>query len=110
MSMRLVNRHGLLALPLIFLLNICVTVVYVFLVYINEAVALFFGFFWAFYLLVQTKLMIIFIFVLIAGGTIISGFTPEVTQSQVFLATIFLSVSTLVAHGIAFTVTAVTGL
>jgi hypothetical protein len=110
MSVRLMNNHGLLSLPLIFVLNIAVTMAAVMLVHINEIVAGLLLWFYSFYLLLQTKLMVVFVVVGLVGGLIVSGFTPEISQGLVLYSIGFLAVSSIVAHGIAVGFTAVTGI
>lgn len=110
MSLRLVNIHGLLSLPLIFVMNIAVTVAAVMLVHINEIAAGLLLFGYSFYLLLQTRLMVFFVIVGLVGGLIVSGYTPEISQGLVLHSIGILFVSSIVAHGIAVGFTAVTGI
>lgn len=110
MSLRLVNRNGLLALPLIFILNICVTITAVLLVQINEIAAGVLLWMYTFYLLLQTRLMILFLLVGTFGGLVISGYTADISQGMVLYAMAVLLVSSVVAHGIAFIFTFTTGI
>jgi hypothetical protein len=110
MSLRLVNIHGFLSLPLIFVMNIAVTAAAVMLVHINEVVAGLLLFGYSFYLLLQTKLMMFFVAVGLVGGLIVSGYSPEISQGLVLHAIGFLAVSSIVAHTLAFGFTTVTGI
>lgn len=110
MSLRLVNIHGFLSLPLIFVLNIAVTAAAVMLVHINEVVAGLLLFGYSFYLLLQTKLMVFFVVVGLVGGMIVSGYSPEISQGLVLHSIGVLAVSSIVAHTLAFGFTAVTGI
>lgn len=110
MSLRLVNRHGLLSLPIFFFLNIMFLVVSVLLFQVNQVVAVVFAWAYLFYVLVQTRIIVVMVVVGFVGGLIVSGFTPEISQFQVFYAIGLLFVSSVVAHGVAYFITATTGI
>jgi len=110
MSLRLVNRHGLLSLPILFFMNIFVVVASVFLWQLNEWIAVGFAWLYLFYMLVQTRLILILCVFGLVGGVIASGFTSEFSQYQVLYAIGVLFVSSVVAHGVAYIITALTGI
>ena len=91
-------------------MNIAVTAAAVFLVHINELVAGLLLWFYSFYLLLQTKLMAVFVVVGLVGGLIVSAYTPEISQGLVLYSIGFLFVSSIVAHALAFGFTSVTGI
>lgn len=110
MSLRLVDRHGLLSLPFFFVTGVLVSVAIALLNLISPIAAIVVAYGYAWYLAVQTRLMFYFLLLLVAGGTIIATQTPDVTHQQVWLAVLFLVTFSAISHGTAYITTRLTGI
>jgi hypothetical protein len=110
MSLRLVDRHGLLSLPFIFVLGVVVSVTIALLNQLSPIAAIVVAYGYAWYLAIQTRLMFYFVLLLIAGGTLVATQAPDVTHQQVWLAVLFLMSFSAISHGTALVVTRLTGI
>lgn len=110
MSLRLVDRHGLLSLPFLFVLGVVVSVAIAILNHISPIAAIVVAYGYAWYIAIQTRLIFYFILMLVAGGTIIATQTSDVTHQQIWIAVVFLLGFSALSHGTALAITKTTGI
>jgi len=110
MSLRLVNRHGLLSLPFFFVLGVLFSVAIVLLNEVSPIAAIVVAYGYAWYLAIQTRLIFYFVLLLIVGGTIVATQTSDVTHQQVWISVLFLLTFSAISHGTALLVTKITGI
>lgn len=109
MPLAFCDRHGIFSLPLIFILNIAVSITATILLAIEPLLAGLFLWFYVYYLLLQTRLMALLVGVCAVGGSIAAQFSPEVSVSLAIYSAALLGVSSVVAHGFALVVSYLTG-
>ncbi|PSP57061.1 hypothetical protein BRC72_11725 [Halobacteriales archaeon QH_7_66_36] len=78
--------------------------------HINEWVAIGFAWLYLYYVLLQTRIIAVLVVVGVVGGLIVSGFSAEISQYQVFYSIGLLFGASIVAHLVAFVFTSITGL
>lgn len=109
MPLALRNTVGIWGIPLLLVLNVSVTVAVVLLQYIEPWLAVGLMWFWAYFHLLQTRVMVVILGVGWVCVPIIGEFSSQVSTANGLYALGVLTVATIVVHIIAALITAVIG-
>jgi hypothetical protein len=110
MPLALRNTIGIWGIPFLLVLNVSVTVAVVLLQYIEPVLAVGLMWFWAYFHLLQTRVMAVILFVGWVCVPIIGAYSAQVSIQTGIYALGFLTVATIVAHLVAAVITAIIGI
>lgn len=109
MPLAMRNTIGIWGIPLLLVLNVSVTVAVVLLQYIEPWLAVILMWFWAYFHLLQTRVMAVILFTGWVCVPIIGAFSEQVSTANGLYALTVLTVATVVVHIIAALITMVIG-